>query len=108
MTQPISSGRDPWPVDFDGPPPPPQLPVERLTSDLSALPDPGAGSPGQGLVRLTPRPSVGIDPPSRDVTAVGARLDAFLARATPTFRTPEGWVAVPIGFWINNSSWSKP
>jgi hypothetical protein len=108
MTQPVTSGRASWPADFDGPPPPPELPVERLSRDLRALPDPGDGAPGQGLVRLTPLPSAGIDPPSSGVTAVGARLDAFLARATPTFRTPEGSVAVPIGFWINAPSWGPP
>ena len=96
MTQPVTL-KD-WPLDFVGPPPPPALPIERTTRDVEALPDPV----DQSVMRLAPRPAEGAEPP-RDASPTGARLDAFLARATPTFRTPEGWVAVPIGFYMAGS-----
>ncbi len=94
MTQPVTrNGRT---FDVDGPPPPPPSPADSSTGRIEGLPDPASGPP----VRLVPLPS--SDPASSpDPAVVGERLDAFLERATPTFRTAEGEVAVPIGFYMN-------
>jgi hypothetical protein len=94
MTQPVTSPRPGW----LGPPPLPTPPSAPPPREASSLPEPDAGSPGQRPVRLPPviasRAVAAHAPPA----VVAARLDAFLARATPTFRTDEGSVAVTIPF----------
>jgi hypothetical protein len=104
MTQPVT--RNDWALDVDGPPPPPPPPAPSPASSSSGriegLPDPAAAP-----VRLVPLSS--SDPASStDRAVIGERLDTFLARATPTFRTPEGEAAVPIGFYMNDSGAVPP
>jgi hypothetical protein len=102
MTQPL--GRSEWPVAVVGPPPPPAspaLPIEKVTRDIEGLPDPGARS-----IRLTPVVA-GIEP-TADSGVAAARLDAFMLRATPTFRTAEGSVTVSIGFYMSTTPTPPP
>jgi hypothetical protein len=97
MTQPVT--RSGWPSDFVGPLPPTTLPHPPGASGVDLLPDPGE----RALNRLSAR-AVGSTDPAPDASVVGERLDAFLAAATPTFRTSEGEVTVPIGFFMTSSS----
>ena len=101
MTQPVT--RNEWPVDFVGPPPPPALPIEPVTRGIEDLPTPAQRS----VVRLAPQPAASAEPPV-DASAAGRALDEYLLRFTPTFRTPEGQVAVPIGFHMNSPGGAQP
>jgi hypothetical protein len=105
MTNPITSARDPWALE--DPPPPPWEPSATPQRDVSELPDGGA-LPG-GLPLPSQSPSVVTAPRVTRAagTAVTARLDAFLALATPTFHTKEGDVAVSMAFRMNSAfSWN--
>ena len=99
MTQPVS--RDSWPVDLVGPPPPPPLalPVGPDPLDIDSLPDPGAPN----VSRLAPT-LVDVAGVTTAASGIGARLDAFLHSATPTFRTDEGPVTVSLGFHMQNGA----
>jgi hypothetical protein len=93
MTQPVT--RNDRPVEVGGPPPP--SPSDPSSGRIEGLPDPAGGPP----VRLVPLPSA-APASSTGRAVIGGRLDAFLARATPTFRTAEGEVTVPISFYMND------
>jgi hypothetical protein len=97
MTQPVV--RNEWPISFVGPSGPPPLPEEKTLRDIEALPDPLSRS----VALLTPTSAAAIDHP-RQISIAGTRLDAFMERATPTFQTPQGRVAVSIGFFMTGVS----
>jgi hypothetical protein len=101
MTQPVASYRSDWLRDLDGPPPPPSPPALPPLRDPLALPDAGGGAAGKGSIRLPPLVVSGLDGAQVPVSVITARLDAFIVRATPTFRTAEGWATVTIPFWMS-------
>jgi hypothetical protein len=105
MTQPVRSSVTAWEANRLGPPPPPELPTQPSTRSVQDLPD---HSQGQRDILLQPRPATGTRPSDWERSAVGAGLDAFLARAAPTFVTAEGWVAVSIGFYMNDPRPNEP
>jgi hypothetical protein len=109
MTQPVprdsafSSPFSPDPL-APPPPPPPPPPAEPSHSQdplgidlLHALED----RPPPVVLRLTPRVVGGVG--SAAGSDVGSGLTDFLNSAKPTFRTDEGLVKVPLGFYMRGS-----
>jgi hypothetical protein len=103
MTQPVSrdsafpSPLSPAPLGPPAPPPPLLTPAPLGIDLPQALQE---RSP-QVALRLTPRVVGEVGGAAR--SDVGARLDAFLESARPTFVTREGSVTVPIGFYMAGS-----
>jgi hypothetical protein len=98
MTQPVGSFRSEWFPDLVGPPPPPTLPgAPPPSGEPSGPPDPSTATTSE-MVRLVPVNVAAASDSKASPSIVAARIDAFLLRAMPTFRTDEGWANVAISF----------
>jgi hypothetical protein len=108
MVQPIHPWSPVLPQDPAIPPPPGQTPAPRR--DISEIPD----TPGDHMSALqrfvqaqnassgpSTATSVGSVSAGPSVAQIQARLDGFLASASPTYRTAEGNVRVAAAFRLN-------